>query len=120
MLIITVAVSRNGRPLGPRIVVMVLIGGIVKSSEYMNGIAAQRWQSFSTQNYFDKRGVFMSIFVCAPLLLDSMIMLLLFLREAQQLLVQVKTKQLKRKTNKQAKSQAAANDNQNSTQKKEQ
>lgn len=61
----------------------------------------------------------MSILVCAPLLLDSMIMLLLFLREAQQLLVQVKTKQLKRKANKQQKSQTASNDK-TRTQKKEQ
>lgn len=37
----------------------------------------------------------MSIMVCTPLLLDSLIMLLLFLREASQLLIKFKTVQLK-------------------------
>jgi hypothetical protein len=37
----------------------------------------------------------MSVMVCTPLLLDSLIMLLMFLREASQLLIRYKTLQLK-------------------------
>ena len=96
MLVLSVYVSRRDRGLAPRLTIMVIIAVTVKTSEYLNRIAAASWQSFCTQNYFDARGVFMSVMVCAPLLLDSLIMLLLFLREASQLLVQVKTTQLKR------------------------
>lgn len=39
----------------------------------------------------------MGIFLCGPLLLDSFLMLVIYLREASQLLVQVKTMELKRK-----------------------
>jgi len=97
MFVLSVLVSRKDTNLTARLAVMLLIAGTVKSSEFLNGIAADNWQSFATQNYFDARGVFMTVFVCAPLLLDSLIMLLFFLREASQLLVQVKTSQLKQK-----------------------
>lgn len=59
--------------------------------------AAYHWQDFCTQNYFDQKGVFMGIFLSGPLLLDSFIMLVFYLREASRLLVQVKTEELKRK-----------------------
>lgn len=96
MLVLSVYVSRRDRGLAPRLTIMGIIALTVKSSEYVNRLAAQNWQSFCTQNYFDARGVFMSVMVCAPLLLDSLIMLLLFLREASALLIQVKTSQLKK------------------------
>jgi transmembrane protein 18 len=92
---LSVYVSRRDRGLGPRLTIMGTIALIVKCSEYLNRIAATHWASFSTQNYFDRRGVFMSIMVCCPLLLDSLIMLLLFLREASHLLIKFKTVQLK-------------------------
>jgi hypothetical protein len=96
MFVLSIYVSRRDRGLAPRLTIMVTIAVIVKSSEYVNRWAAQNWSSFCTQNYFDANGVFMSITVCAPLLFDSLIMLLLFLREASQLLIQVKTVQLKK------------------------
>jgi transmembrane protein 18 len=92
---LSIYVSRRDRGLGPRLTIMGTIALIVKCSERLNRIAARNWASFATQNYFDGRGVFMSIMVCTPLLLDSLIMLLLFLREASQLLIKFKTVQLK-------------------------
>jgi transmembrane protein 18 len=99
MFSLSVYVSKTDRGLGPRLAVMVLIAVIVKSSEYANKLAGENWRSFCTQNYFDSHGVFMTVLVCSPLLLDSLIMLFLFLREASQLLIQVKKRQLKQKRN---------------------
>lgn len=76
---------------------MLCIGILVKCSERINTYAAHNWEEFATQNYFDAKGVFMGIFLCGPLLVDSFLMLIIFLREASQLLVQVKTMELKRK-----------------------
>jgi hypothetical protein len=97
MLGLSFYVARRDVGLTPRIVMLLLIGVLVRSAEYMNKEASIRWDSFCTQNYFDQRGIFISIFLSGPLLLDSMIMLLFFLREAAQLLVQVKTAEIKRK-----------------------
>lgn len=94
--------------MAPRLAVMITIAIVVKGSETINEYAAQNWQIFCTQNYFDRRGVFMMVMVCCPLLFDSLIMLLFFLREASQLLVKVKTAELKKKL-KQQKQGASSN-----------
>lgn len=100
MLVVCIVVSRRNVALAPRLVVMVCIGIIVRSAETINQYAAMNWESFSTQNYFDERGVFISIMLCGPLLLDSFIMLSLFVKEAGQLLIQVKKTELSKKKKK--------------------
>lgn len=97
MFIATLLVCRKNVSLVPRISLMVLIAFLVRSAEYMNQLAAKHWEDFSTQNYFDRSGIFVSIFLCAPLLIDSFIMLIMFLRESSVLLVQVKRAELKQK-----------------------
>lgn len=89
--------SQRGRSLAPRLCVMVIIAVLVKSAEFLNQLGAEHWRSFATQNYFDRRGIFVSVMLCGPLLLYSFIMLAFFLREAAHLLVQVKTAEIKRK-----------------------
>lgn len=89
--------SRPTRSLVPRVAIMLCIGILVRSAERLNSYAALHWQECCTQNYFDSKGVFMGLFLCGPLLVDSFLMLVIFLREASQLLVQVKTMELKRK-----------------------
>lgn len=96
MFILSLYVSRKNFALVPRVAVMLVIGIIVRTSEYANIWASSHWKTFATQNYFDHRGIFMSGMVCAPLLVDSLVMLLFFLREAAQLLVQVKTIKMKK------------------------
>lgn len=108
MFVLCIYVSRPDRSLAPRLAVMITIASIIKCSEKINEYAAQNWESFCTQNYFDRRGVFMMVMVCCPLLLDSLIMLFLFLREASQLLVKVKTSQLKEKQKQQRKKATSA------------
>ena len=97
MFALTLYVSRRDVGTTPRIVLLVTMGVLVRSAEYINQWAAHEWSSFCTQNYFDARGIFVAIFWCAPLLLDAFIMLVLFLREAAQLLVQVKKAELRKK-----------------------
>jgi hypothetical protein len=87
---------------------MVFIGALVRSSEWLNGLGGKNWQRFATQDYFDKRGIFVGIMLCGPLLLDSFMMLLFFVSEASQLLVEVKTQELKRKKNGGKKKEKAA------------
>jgi hypothetical protein len=97
MLLLTLWVSRKNQSLAPRVILMLLILGLVRLAERWNELGARHWRSFATQNYFDRRGIFVSIMLCAPLLFDSLIMMILFLREASQLLVEVKAAQIKRK-----------------------
>jgi transmembrane protein 18 len=97
MLFTCLFVSRRGRGMYPRLAVMILIGLVVRSAEWLNHYGAQHWREFATQNYFDGQGVFVAVMVCGPLLVFSFIMLVFFLREAAQLLVQVKTAELKKK-----------------------
>ena len=84
---------------------MLLIGILVRSAEWLNGIGARTWEKFSTQNYFDNRGIFIGIMFCGPLLLDCLFMLFMFVREAGQLLVVVKKEELKKKKEKKVKSE---------------
>ena len=105
MFVLSMWVARKNKPLSARMVVMVFIGGTVRLAERLNKWGARHWKSFSTQNYFDRRGVFMSVMLAAPLLLDCLIMLILFVREAGQLLVTVKTAQLQQKMKQQKEEQ---------------
>jgi hypothetical protein len=97
MFLLALWVSRRGRRLELRLLLMLVIGGIVRGAQHLNSYGAQHWQSIATQNYFDQGGVFMSILLCTPLLIDCFMMLLCFLKEAASLLVQVKTAEIKTK-----------------------
>lgn len=41
-------------------------GSVVYFGENINKVAAQHWQSFATQDYFDSRGIFYSVMVSGP------------------------------------------------------
>lgn len=100
MFVLSLAVSRRDGPLTPRVCVLLFIGIVVRSAERLNSLGSQHWKSFATQDYFDSRGVFVGIMLCGPLLLDCLMMLFMFLREASTLVVQVKKEELKRKKKK--------------------
>ena len=65
-------------------VLLVCILGMVYVAEYLNTFAAARWREFAGQNYFDKRGVFISVMYSAPLLCASMFLLLNALRASRE------------------------------------
>jgi len=80
-----------------RMIFLTVLAGIVRSAERLNDYGAQNWESFATQNYFDKSGIFISIMISAPLLLMAFYMLISYLREAAGLLVKVKKQELRAK-----------------------
>ena len=67
----------------------VTIMASIYMAERLNALAADNWESFSTQNYFDQRGVFISTLWSTPLLLIGVVMLFQSLYQASSLLVQV-------------------------------
>ena len=102
MFLLCMWVSRKDRGLTPRVGVMVLIAAIVRSAEWLNSYGAKNWERLGiSQNYFDKRGIFVGIMLCGPLLVYCVIMLFMYVREAGALLVQVKKEELRRKKEKQ-------------------
>ncbi|VEU36692.1 unnamed protein product [Pseudo-nitzschia multistriata] len=104
MFLLCLYFSKKDRGLAPRISLLVFIGIVVRAAEWLNSIGADHWESFATQDYFDKKGIFVGIMLCAPLLLDSLMMLLFFMKEASTLLVQVKRNEIKQKQKKKSKS----------------
>jgi hypothetical protein len=73
---------------------------LVRSAEWFNGYGARNWETYCTQNYFDRKGIFIGIMLCGPLLVNCLMLLMMFVREAGQLLVKVKTTELKKKKGK--------------------
>jgi hypothetical protein len=58
-------------------VVFFVICVSVVAAERINIVCSQNWQHFSTQNYFDDRGAFISVFYSAPLLLTALVQLVM-------------------------------------------
>jgi len=76
---------------------MCFIGCIIISAQYINSYGGMNWERFATQNYFDQGGVFMSIVVCTPLIVDALGLLISLVLEAMRLVVKVKVKELEMK-----------------------
>ena len=84
---------------------LVLILGLVYSAEWINSYAGHHWETFASQNYFDRRGVFISVMFSAPLLCAAMLVLLNALRAAGSLLIQVKRREIRAAHRRKAKEQ---------------
>lgn len=97
MFVLCFLVSRRDGGLAPRLALMVFVFAVVRSAEWLNAMGEEHWESFATQDYFDKRGIFVAIMLSGPLLLDVLMMLLFFIREASVLLVEVKRTEIRRK-----------------------
>lgn len=97
MFFLCLYVSQRDRALAPKLIVMTFIFVVVRSAEWLNSLGEEHWESFATQDYFDKRGLFVGVMLCGPLMLDVLIMLFFFIREASSLLVQVKRTEIQRK-----------------------
>ena len=65
-------------------------------SENLNSILSLNFKIFSTQNYFDKTGVFIGIFFSGPLIFISIFIIISTLKQVSNLLIKVKRNQLKR------------------------
>mmetsp|Transcript_23475 Transcript_23475/g.32924 ORF Transcript_23475/g.32924 Transcript_23475/m.32924 type:complete len:275 (+) Transcript_23475:55-879(+) len=111
--------SSKERGLVPRFAIMLMIGALVRSAEYINLYASQHWEEWGiTQNYFDRQGIFVGLMFCGPLLVMCFVMLLRFLREASQLLVEVKKVEIEKQRKQKKKQQEKQNESSTGNNKK--
>ncbi|XP_058833662.1 transmembrane protein 18 [Topomyia yanbarensis] len=68
---------------------------LVYFSESINEYAAINWRIFSKQQYFDDKGLFISIVFSVPILLNCMLMVGSWLYQSTQLMTRLKTAQLR-------------------------
>jgi len=97
IIIMAAILSTKRGGLGSRMFVMGVIFVTVRSAERLNDYGANEWERFATQNYFDSRGIFVSLMLSAPLFLVSACMLIAIIREASMLLIEVKKHELRAK-----------------------
>ena len=77
-----------------------LIAALCGSGSFLNSAAADNWEAFSGQNYFDERGVFMSVMWSVPLLVLLFVVLMTILIDLCKMMVAVKVSQIKAKARK--------------------
>ncbi|XP_026196550.1 transmembrane protein 18 [Anabas testudineus] len=75
----------------------LLMVALVYSAEYLNELAAMNWRSFSKFQYFDSKGMFISLIFSIPLLLNTVIIVALWVYRTFSTMTELKTLQLKRK-----------------------
>ncbi|KAG2423228.1 hypothetical protein HXX76_015485 [Chlamydomonas incerta] len=80
----------------------LIAAATVWGSERLNALGAEHWESFAGQNYFDRTGVFMSAVVSGPLLLVMFIVLINYLINCSNMLVEAKRRELKFKARQRA------------------
>ncbi|XP_018429657.1 PREDICTED: transmembrane protein 18 [Nanorana parkeri] len=76
----------------------LLMVALVSSSEYINVYAALNWKSYSKQQYFDSSGMFISLFFSAPLLFNTIIIVVHWVYKTLTVMTELKTLQRKRKS----------------------
>jgi len=70
---------------------------VIYLGELINEKAASNWRLFASQQYFDSNGLFISVILLGPLLLNCVLMVIFWLLESCEILVKVKRAEYRQK-----------------------
>ncbi|KAL0274473.1 UNVERIFIED_CONTAM: hypothetical protein PYX00_006886 [Menopon gallinae] len=101
---LTTVLTRNHGNFQVALFLILLL--LVYFSESINELASNYWTMFSRQQYFDSKGMFISLVFSAPILLNCMVLVASWLYQSSQLMTKLKRAQLEAQYTKQ-KSQRA-------------